>query len=93
MRLEPEQVMSCIFPDIHPVHVKVLLFRLRALSHRLMCFGWEDYVNQYEPREKVLLATLMAQQQHDALIRDAHKLGDEKLKAWIENATPHLVAA
>ena len=93
MRLDSTKVMSSIFPDIHPVHVKVLLFRLRALSHRLMCFGWEEYVNQYAPREKVLLATLMAQQQHDALIRDAHKLGDEKLKAWIENATPHLVAA
>ena len=93
MRLEPVQVMSCIFPDIHPVHVKILLFRLRALSHRMMCFGWEEFLNTYEPRERVLLATLVAQQQHDALIKDAYKNGDEKLRAWIENATPHLVAA
>ena len=90
MRLDPTAVMIHLFQDIHPVHVKTLLFRLRCLSHRLMCFGFENYINNYEPRQLVLLASIMAQQQHDFLAREAHERGDEELQAWLEKAMPHL---
>lgn len=88
MRLDPTYVMRHLFHDIHPVHVKVLLFRLRCLSHRLMCFGFENFINTYEPRQLILLATIVAQQQHDAILREAYKHADDKLKLWLEQHTP-----
>lgn len=85
-----EHVAVDLFSDMHVVHVKVLVFRLRCISHRLMCFGFEKFVNTYEPRELVMLSALMQGHQHNRLLIEAHALGDKALKQWIETMCPEL---
>lgn len=90
MRMTEQFVANGLFADMHFVHIKVLVFRLRALSHRMMCFGYEKFVNTYSPRELVMLAALMQNFQHNALIREAYARGDAALKSWLEANCPEL---
>ena len=93
MRLNVTDVGMDLFKDIHIVHQKCLIFRLRVLAHRMICFGFEEYINQYTPRELVMLAALMFQQQHDSLAREAYKIGDDDLKKWLTARLPYLFQA
>lgn len=90
MRLNVTDVGIGLFPDIHLVHQKVLVFRLRCVAHRMISFGFENYVNHYSPRELCMLAALMFGPQHDILVREAHRQGDDTVKAWLEQAVPRL---
>ena len=91
MRLNVTQVGCELFKDVHIVHQKVLIFRMRCIAHRLMCFGWEGYVNEYEPREQLMLAALLADRQHNAMVREAFKRGDTALRTWITATLPEVV--
>lgn len=90
MRLTVTDVGMGLFPEITIVHQKVLIFRLRCLAHRLISFGFEEYVNSYSPRELAMLAALMFGPQHDFLATEAHRLGDDTVKAWLEQRLPYL---
>lgn len=92
MRLNVTMVGQELFKDVHIVHQKVLIFRMRCLAHRLMCFGWEGYVNEYEPREQLMLAALLADRQHNAVVREAYKRGDPTLRTWIATTLPDVVS-
>lgn len=93
MRLTVTEVGMELFKDIHIVHQKALIFRLRCFAHRLISFGFEKYINTYSPRELLMLAALLFQQQHDRVALEAHKRGDESLKSWIEKRLPYLFRA
>ena len=88
MRMTVNYVHEQLFQDRPYVHVRCLIFRLRALCHRLQQFGFENFINEYTPRELVMAAALLQQVQHDALLKEAHKRGDGTLKAWIEKHIP-----
>lgn len=88
MHLTIDYVHEQLFQDRHYVHVRAMIFRLRALCHRLQQFGFENFINEYEPRELVMASALLQQVQHDALLKEAHRRGDDKLKAWIERHIP-----
>lgn len=90
MRLNVTDVGMDLFKDIHIVHQKCLIFRLRALAHRMVSFGFEEYVNTYSPRELVMLAALMFQHQHDALAKEAFNRGDDDLKKYLVGRLPYL---
>lgn len=88
MHMTVNYVHQELFSDVHFVHVKCLIFRLRALCHRLQQFGFESFINEYTPRELVMASSLLQQVQHDALLKEAHRRGDDALKAWIEKHIP-----
>lgn len=90
MRMTVNFVHQELFSDLHFVKVRCLIFRLRALCHRLQQFGFENWVNQYEPRELVMMSALLNKYQHDRLLKEAHEQGDDHLKAWLEKQMPHL---
>lgn len=90
MRMTVNDIHRELFQDKHYVHVRCLIFRLRALCHRIQQFGFEMFINEYEPRELVMASALLQQVQHDALMREAHKRGDDVLKAWIARHVPWL---
>lgn len=88
MRMTVNYVHEQLFQDRHYVHVRCLIYRLRALCHRLQQFGFENFINEYEPRELVMASALLQQVQHDALLKEAHRLGDDTLKSWIAERIP-----
>lgn len=90
MRLNVTDVGMDLFRDIHIVHQKCLIFRLRAVAHRMVSFGFENFINTYSPREIVMLAALMFEHQHNALVLEAHKRGDDALKAYLVGRLPYL---
>lgn len=90
MHLNVNYVHEQLFQDRNFVHVRCLIYRLRALCHRLQQFGFEAFINEYTPRELVMASALLQQGQHDALLKEAHARGDAKLKTWIEQHMPAL---
>lgn len=90
MRMTVNYVHEQLFQDRAFVHVRCLIYRLRALCHRLQQFGFENFINEYTPRELVMASALLQQVQHDALLKEAHKRGDDTLKTWIEHHVPWL---
>jgi hypothetical protein len=92
MRLTVAEVGMNLFRGVNIVHQKMMIFRMRCMAHRLICFGWEDFINEYTPRELMMLAALMFDQQHYALIREAYARGDDELRAWINGRFPGLMA-
>lgn len=90
MHLNVNYVHEQLFQDRAYVHVRCLIYRLRALCHRLQQFGFENFINEYTPRELVMASALLQQVQHDALLKEAHKRGDDTLKSWIERHAPWL---
>jgi len=83
MHMTVDYVHQQLFQDMHYVHVRCLIYRLRALGHRFQQFGFEPFINLYTPRELVMASALFQQDQHNRLLIEAHKLGDDKLKDWI----------
>ena len=90
MRMTVNYVHQELFQDRHYVHVRCLIYRLRALCHRMQQFGFESFINEYEPRELVMASALLQQVQHDALLKEAHKRGDSALQLWVERQVPWL---
>lgn len=90
MHLTVNYVHQQLFQDRHYVHVRCLIYRLRALCHRIQQFGFESFINEYEPRELVMASALLQQGQHDALLVEAHARGDDALKAWLALHAPGL---
>lgn len=90
MRMLQEYVPS-LYADMHVVHLACRLYCLRCLSHRLINFGFEESVNDREPRDLLALAIIMPQEQHNVLVREAYARGDATLKAWIAERLPDLI--
>lgn len=82
MRVSQEDIPG-LYADMHVVHVACRLYVLRCLAHRLINFGFEPSVNDREPRDLIAMATIMPQEQHDALIREAYRRSDATLRAWV----------
>lgn len=93
--LEPlnrSDICRDLFQDTHVVHVGCIIFRCQAQARRMLEFGFENYINLYDPREMLLLATFMPPMQHWALVREAYKRGQRPLKQWIEGKYPSVFA-
>lgn len=93
MHMTVDYVHEQLFQDRQYVHVRCLIYRLRALAHRFQQFGFEGFINEYEPRELVMASALFQQAQHDALLKEAHARGDAPLKSWIERHAPQEATA
>ncbi len=81
-------VVRSLFQDMHIVHVGCLIFRCQAQARRMLEFGFESYINLYDPREMLVLSTFLPPVQHWVLVREAHKRGQRKLKDWLEAQAP-----
>lgn len=91
MRLNQELLVP-LFNDLHMVQMACLFFRMRCLAHRLINFGFESFVNELDARELLVLACLMPQYQHDALVTEAYRKGDVAIQFFICEHVPHVCA-
>lgn len=76
--------------DIHIVHASCLFWRMRALAHRLLEFGYESAVNHLSVPESLVLATLLPPYMHDEIVRSAYAVADDRWKSFIAKHVPHL---
>lgn len=80
-----------LFANLHMVHMDCLVWRMRCLSHRLIEFGWEDIVNALTPREAFVLATLLPQHMHDAVIQAALRIASDAERTLVGAVCPNLL--
>lgn len=83
-----QNTLLLLFQDVHMVHLSCLFYRARCLAHRMLNFGFEPFINTYEPRELLVIAALLPQIAHDALVREAYERGDANVRAWIDTHVP-----
>ncbi len=91
MRITQAQLMP-LFGDMNVVHIACLFFRIRCQAHRLLDFGFEPFINEYDAVELLALAALMPPYQCSVLVKEAYAKGDAAVRAWIkENANEVLI--
>lgn len=90
MRITQDTIMP-LFGDTHFVHLSCLFFRMRCIAHRLVNFGFEEFVNELDSKELLVLACLMPNYQHDTLILEAYRKGDAAIQLWISEHAPHVL--
>ena len=76
--------------DLHIVHAKALMWRMRCLAHRLLTFGWEDAVQTLSVVELLVLSANLPPYMGDVLIDAAYGKADPRWKAFIERTAPRL---
>lgn len=79
--------------DMHIVHAKCMLWRMRCLAHRLVSFGWEDAVAHLGTVETLMLAAMLPMHMHDTLVESAYDHADARWRAFIERECPRLTEA
>ncbi len=91
MRITQNMLMP-LFGDMNIVHVACLFYRIRCQAHRLLDFGFEPFINEYDSVELLALAALMPSYQCSVLVKEAYTKGNAEVRSWIkENANEVLV--
>ena len=85
-------VRDALFKDVHRVHWACIEFRVRAISHRLRSFGFEDSINLLTPRELVALACWMPRFQRNVLCIEAFNRGDNRVRKFLIKNLPEQFA-
>lgn len=70
-----------LFPEMNPVRRACLLYAMRCISHRLRKLGFENSINKLQPRELMLLSTMLYKHQAEAVKREAIRR-DPNLAIW-----------
>ncbi len=83
MRITQAQLMP-LFGDMNVVHIACLFYRIRCQAHRMLDFGFEAFINEYDGVELLALAALMPPYQTVVLIKEAYAKGNAEVRAWIK---------